>query len=214
MDDCKLTIVNSKIRQRIYLLGLLFLAGLIFCQGCSGSIEKSLWQQITDLTDQKSTLSVRVEKLQQENDQLHRQVLTLQHLDPNERMTAVDVLETIVIGSRTGLYDKNEDGKKESLVVYIEPTDSAGDRVKAPGEVEVQLWNLDAKDPHKALLEQWTVKPAELKECWSSMLMTDYYRLVFKAGDVLPSDPTGLTVKVRFIDYFSGKVFEDQRAIK
>lgn len=195
-------------------IGLLLSAGLIFCEGCGGNTEKSLWQQLKDLGNQKSTLAVRVEKLEQENEQLRNQVITLQNLDPNERLAAVDTVDKIAIGSRSGLYDKNGDGKKEVLVVYIEPTDSAGDRIKAPGRVDVRLWNLEAKDPQKSLLKQWTIEPSELKECWSATLMTYYYRLMLGIEDVVANDQKELTIKVKFVDYFSGKVLEDQKAIK
>jgi hypothetical protein len=189
------------------------LAVLIFCGGC-GNPEKSFWQQIKDLGNQKSVLAHRVEKLEQENQQLSRQVKTLQTLDPNERLAVIDELEKIAITSRSGFYAKNGDGKKETLVVYVETTDSAGDRIKAAGRVEVQLWNLNAKDPQKAILKQWTIEPAQLKTCWAGTLITYYYRFIFPAEDIVKEDQTGLTVKVKFTDYFSGKVLEDQRAIK
>ncbi len=193
--------------------GLLLVAGILLCGGC-GNSEKSLWQKIKDVGNQKSDLAIRVEKLEQENQQLRNQVKTLQGLDPNERMAAVDVLEKIAIGSRTGLYDKDGDGTKESLVVYIEPTDIAGDRVKAAGRVDLRLWNLDAEGSQNALLKEWRVQPEQLKGYWVATLMTHYYRLTFGVADILKPDETGLVVKVKFVDYVSGKVLEDQRAVK
>jgi outer membrane murein-binding lipoprotein Lpp len=192
---------------------LLLVVGILLCGGC-GNSEKSLWQKIKDLGNQKSDLAIRVEKLEQENQQLRNQVKTLQGLDPNERLAAVDVLEKIAIGSRTGLYDKDGDGTKESLVVYIEPTDIAGDRVKAAGRVDLRLWNLDAEGSQNALLKEWRVQPEQLKGCWAATLMTHYYRLTFGVADILKPDETGLVVKVKFVDYVSGKVLEDQRAVK
>jgi hypothetical protein len=177
-------------------------------------MEKSLWQQIKELGTQKSDLGIRVEKLEQENQQLDRQVKTLEGLDPNERHAAIDTLEKIAITSRSGLYDKDGNGTKETLVVYAETTDSAGDRIKAAGRVEVQLWNLEAKDSQKALLKQWTVEPAQLKTCWVGTLMTDYYRFTFPVEDIAKEDTTGLTVKVKFVDYLSGKIFEDQQVVR
>jgi hypothetical protein len=196
------------------LLTGLLLSGVIFCGGCGGSQNKSLWQQIKSLGGEKDVLAGRVEKLEQENEQLLRQVKTLQMLDPNDRIMAIDVLKKIALGHRSGLYDKNNDGKKETLMVYIEPTDSAGDRVKAAGRVDVQLWNLNAKDPHNAFLKQWTVEPEKLKTCWVATMMTHYYRLSFPIGAIVKGDEKGLTVKVRFMDYFSGKILEDQRPIQ
>jgi transcription elongation GreA/GreB family factor len=209
-----LTIVNCKIRQGNCAIGLLLLTGLIFCDGCGGDQKKSLWQQIKSLGSEKNVLAGRVEKLEQENEQLRQQVKTLQTLDPNDRIAAIDALKKVALGQRSGLYDKNNDGKKETLMVYIEPTDSAGDRIKAAGKVSVQLWNLNAKDPHSALLKQWTIEPEKLKTCWVETMMTYYYRLSFPVEDIVKGDEKGLTVKVRFTDYFSGKILEDQRPIQ
>ena len=207
-----MTIDYCKIRRFGCAASFLFVAGMLFCVGC-GNNEKSVWQQMKDLGNQESELAVRVEKLEQENQQLRQQVKTLQGLDPNERIEAVDMLDKIAIGARTGLYDKDADGKKEVLVVYIEPTDSTGDRVKAAGQMVVRLWNLDAKDSQNAMLKQWIIEPAELKKCWSATLMTYYYRLTFKVDDVVKGDETELTIKAKFTDYLSGKVLEDQRAV-
>jgi hypothetical protein len=208
-----LTIVKCKTKRLCYAASLLLAAGLVFCGGC-GNTEKSLWQQIKELGSQKSDLELRVEKLQQENQQLSRQVGILQGIDPNERLAVIDTLDKIAITSRSGFYDKDNNGTKETLVVYVETTDSAGDRIKAAGRVEVQLWNLEVKDSQKALVKQWTVEPAQLKQCWSGTLITYYYRFAFPAEDIAAGNTTGLTIKVKFTDYFSGKVFEDQRAIK
>jgi outer membrane murein-binding lipoprotein Lpp len=217
MDDCKLMSVSDTMKKIAVhnhagiIAGGLSMALLI--GGC-GNNEKSLWQQIKTLGGEKNTLAGRVEKLEQENEQLRRQALTLQGLDPNSRLTAVDTLKKIVIGRRSGFYDKDNDGKKETLTVYVEPTDSAEDRIKAAGRVNVQLWNLNAKDPQKALLKQWTVEPDQLRQCWVDTIMTYCYRLSFPTGDIIKGDETGLTIKVQFVDYFSGKTLEDQRAIK
>jgi hypothetical protein len=194
---------------------LLLTAGILMCGGCSnGNTEKSLWQQLKEKGDQKSDLAMRVEKLEQDNEQLGRQVKTLQGIDPNERFSVIDTLEKIAVTSRSGFYDKDNDGKKETLVVYVETTDSAGDRIKAAGRVEVQLWNLDAKDSQRGLLKEWTIEPDRLKTCWAGTLMTDYYRFTFPAEDIAGGDTAGLTIKVKFTDYFSGKIHEDQRVVR
>jgi hypothetical protein len=193
---------------------LLLLTGLVFCGGCGGDQKKSLWQQIKSLGSEKNALAGRVEKLEQENEQLRRQVNVLEKMDPNDRLAAIDVLKKVAIGQRSGLYDKDSDGKKETLMVYIEPTDAAGDRIKAAGRVSVQFWNLSAKDSHNALLKQWVIEPDKLRACWVATMMTHYYRLSFPAGELVKGDETGLTVKVQFTDYFSGRTLEDQRPIQ
>jgi hypothetical protein len=80
--------------------------------------------------------------------------------------------------------------------------------------VSVQFWNLSAKDSHNALLKQWVIEPDKLRACWVATMMTHYYRLSFPAGELVKGDETGLTVKVQFTDYFSGRTLEDQRPIQ
>lgn len=205
---------NCKNSQGSSIISLLLLTGLIFCSGCWNNEQPSLWRQIKELGSQKSDLAIRVEELEKENESLRQQLKTLQKLDPNERLEAINVLEKIVITSRSGLYDKDGDRKKETLVVYVETIDSAGDRVKTPGWIQVQLWNLNTQDARNAVLNQWTIEPHQLKGYWVSTMLTNYYRLTFPLKDVIQGDESGLTVRVKFVDYFSGKILEDQRALK
>jgi len=194
---------------------LLLTAQMFLCGGCNnGNTENSLWQQIKDMGNEKSELSIRVEQLEQENQRLGRQVKILEAIDPNERLAVMDTLEKIAITSRSGFYDKDNNGSKETLVVYLETTDSVGDRIKAAGRAEIQLWNLEAKESQSGLLKEWIIEPSELRTSWAGTLMTDYYRFTFPAEDIAAPDAASLTIKVKFTDYFSGRIFQDQRAIK
>jgi hypothetical protein len=134
-------------------------------------------------------------------------------LPPEVRLEDLYDLQKIKITRYTNLYDKDKDGKKEELLVYIQPIDEEGDIVKATGAVDVQLWDLNKEDGH-AQLGQWHVTPSQLKKLWFATLITINYRLPFDVADKITGDEKALAVKVTFTDYPSGKVFEEQKIIK
>jgi hypothetical protein len=119
-------------------------------------------------SERKTPLEVRAEKLQQEktdltsrleqceikNAQLQQQVKSLEAL-PQGREYPYK-LTGIKIAGYTGFYDKDDSGKRDKLLVYLEPIDEDGDIIKASGTVGVQLWNLNGPG-EQALLGQWEV---------------------------------------------------------
>lgn len=155
----------------------------------------------------------QTQKLQEENDSLRRQIETLSALTPEIRLDAISVIEKIKIRSRSGFYDRDKDGKKEVLKVYVQPIDSAGDNVKAPGSVRVQLWDIN-DDADAALLRTWQVGPQQLKQFWAETFLTRYYRLTFDVKDIAGDPDKELKLKVIFTDYVTGKVFEEYKMIK
>jgi len=180
--------------------------------GC-GNNQQSLWDQIKQLGSEKTELKLQVEKLQAENKQLAQQVETLSVLSPELRLDAIPTVEKIELGKRCGIYDKDRDGIKEKLIVYVCPLDRTADTIKTPGRVTVQLWNLNS-NKDKALIAKWQIEPAELIKLWSGTLMTNYYRLKFDVRDLLDGSETELTIKVDFTDYVTGKLLSAQRVIK
>jgi hypothetical protein len=171
----------------------------IFLCGCADQVQKLQAEQI--------------KKLQEENDSLGRQIETLSVLGPEIRLEAMSVPEKIKLKSRSGFYDKNRDGKKEVLKVYVQPIDPAGDKIKAPGSVRVRLWDLNA-DADAGLLKEWQIEPEELKQMWVGTLLTHYYRLSFDVSDMPGGRDRELKLDVSFTDYVTGKVFEEYKMIK
>jgi len=193
----------------------LVVAALAVCalvSGCDRGTEKNLFGQVKLLAEEKTELKLQVEKLQDENEELTKRVKMLTALGPDVRLEVLGRLESIEISARSGLYDKDKDGTKETLVVYVRTIDDAGDAIKAAGCVEVQLWDLEAED--HARLAQWRIKPEELKRLWSSTVMTSYFRLTFDVSELLRDNEKELTVKVTFTDYITGNVLRKQKVIK
>jgi hypothetical protein len=185
---------------------------LTWAAGCENG-GSSPTEQIQTLKQEKKQLARQIEQSKAENEQLQKQVQVLADLPPEVRLESLYDLQKIKITRYTNLYDKDKDGEKEKLIVYIQPMDAEGDIVKASGAVDVQLWDLD-RENGEALLGQWQVKPEELKKLWFATIITINYRLTFDVADKITGDEESLVVKVTFTDYLTGKVFKEQRIIK
>jgi cell division protein FtsB len=187
---------------------------LILVTGCAKPNEKeSLAVQIEQLMQEKTQQQKQIEQSEIENKQLRQQVQVLSGLPKEVKLENLNRLESIKIGRYTGFFDKDKDGKKEKLIVYIKPVDEQGDTIKAVGAVDVQLWDLNKADG-QAMLGEWKVEPNELKKLWFATVVTINYRLRFDVADMVESLEEPLTVKVTFTDYMTGKVFKEQKVIK
>ena len=191
-----------------------FLISLFLVTGCANPVDKEpLTAQIEQLTEEKTQLQEQVEQFKSENKELKDQIQVLSGLPENVKLENLNRLENVKIGRYTGFFDKDDDGKKEKLIVYLLPTDEQGDALKAVGTVEVQLWDLN-KTNGQALLGQWKIGPNELKKLWFETLVSIYYRLTLDVADIVENVEEPLTVKATFTDYLTGKVFDEQKVIK
>ncbi len=188
---------------------------LTFVAGCenANSQQSLLVEQIGNLTEQNKQLENQLEQTRAENKQLITQIQVLSGLPEEVKGENLYRLQNIKIGKYTGFFDKDDDGTKEKLIVYIQPLDEEGDIIKATGDMDVQLWDLDSSEADQALLGQWHVEPGELKKLWFATLVTINYRLTFDIADKVKSFDKPLTVRVNFTDYLSGKVFKEQKVI-
>ncbi len=182
---------------------------LAIAAGC----ESNLAKEVKTLKLENAELKSQIEQSKSETEQLKNQVHVLSKLPPEVRLEDLYNLQKIKITRYTNLYDKNKDGKKEKLLVYIQPIDEQRDIVKATGAVDVELWNLNKEDG-EAKLGSWHIPPEELKALWCATFITINYRLPFDVGDKITGKEKELVVKVTFTDYPSGKVFKEQKIIR
>jgi len=184
----------------------------LFAAGCGDSGKLTPAEQIRALKRENRQFQNQLQQAESQNQQLKKQVQVISGL-PEDKFESLYDLKKIKLTRYTNLYDKDKDGRKEKLIVYVQPVDVEDDKVKAGGAVDVQLWDL-SKEGDKSLLGQWHVKPDELKKLWFDTFLTANYRLAFDVNDIVKSFDKPLTVKVTFTDYVSGKVFEEQKVIK
>ena len=207
--------ISNGVNAIRYTLYAILAGGLLtFLPGCANAGRKALLtKKIDTLRQEKTELTYQIKQAKTENKQLRKQIQVLSGLKPEVKLENLYDLQKVKIHRYTNLYDKDKDGRNETLIVYIQPIDEEGDIVKATGAVDVQLWDLNKKEG-EALLGQWHVKPNELKKLWFATIITINYRLTFEIADKVESFEEPLTVKVTFTDYLAGKVFKEQKVIK
>lgn len=183
--------------------------------GCeSPPITKNpLAEKVDKLSQEKKELMRHIEYIESRNKDLQKQITTLHDLEDEVKLKDLCDLQSVRITKYTDLFDKDKDGTKETLIVYIQPVDQDGDIIKEPGDVHVQLLDLD-KDRGPVLLGKWHITPDKLRKLWFNALMKTHYRMTFDVSEKVKTFEEPLTVTVTFTDYLTGKVFEEQRLIK
>ncbi len=170
-------------------------------------------EKIAALEQQNADLSDEIAGEKARNKVLLKRVNTLSGIPEKADVEELYPLESVGVTKYTNFYDKDKDGVREVLIVYIEPVDADGDSVKAAGAVDVELWDL-GKDASQAKVQQWRVEPVELRKHWYSTLMRKNYRLIFDTPQTLKDFDEPLTVRVTFTDYLTGKVYKKQHVIE
>ena len=202
-----------KVDMNIKVLTIIVGAALLFMAGCQEPQQDSAWTKISQLEDERAYLKETIADLRLQNKQLNEQFQNLANLEGKIRIELLANLERIAIDKRSGFFDKDDDGTEETLITYIKTYDDAGDVIKAAGDINLQLWDLSKKG-NEALLGEWNVTAKELKQMWMGMMMTDYYRLSYNVASKLNDKQKELTIKVKFTDYLTGKVFQQQKVVK
>ncbi len=200
---------SSKVKR----FSLLLAAFIFFISACENADTKKPASEIDRLRQQNQALTGRLANAEQQAQQLKKQVQTLSAVTDDTQPEDIYDLQKIKIWRYTNLYDKDEDGKIESLIVYLQPIDADGDVIKAAGNAEVQLWDLNKKEA-QALLGTWNVSSNEIKKLWYATVLASNYRLIFDISKLIDDYEKPLTVKVTFTDLLSGKTFTEQRTIE
>lgn len=185
----------------------------LLATGCGiGSERKDpLEIKAQQIAQEKTDLMRDLQQVRAENKQLSEQIRALS-VFPEDRPINPYKIDRIKISRYTNFYDKDNDGKREKLIIYVQPIDADGDVIKAAGTMAVQLWNLNNLNG-QAMLSEWRVDPNDLRTLWYDTLVSANYRLTFDAPQELDVLAEPLTVKVTFTDYLTGEIFRDQYAI-
>jgi len=167
-------------------------------------------------TISKKDLLMQIEQLRQEltakqkqNEKLNEQLTALRGFPADRLQRLVHPVE-IAFGRFTRAYDQNDDGFDDGMIVYLLLRDIQGDKIKATGQVTIELWDL-AEPQGGHLLQQWQYGLDELPQQWLSGFMTDHYK--FELTWEKPPRSSNLTLKLRFKDALTGKLFEIQKMI-
>jgi len=168
--------------------------------------------RVETLQDQNARCREKLQQALLEKDQLDKRLRTLRTAQIAQKIEHRTRVEKIAIGRSSNIYDRNDDGAAETLIVYVHPIDQDGDTIKAFGRVDLQLWDLDRR-PAESMIFHTSFDGEDLRKLWSAALFENNYRLTADlSGRIKYTEP--LTVKVTFTDYQTGKVFTQQKVIK
>jgi hypothetical protein len=126
-----------------------------------------------------------------------------------EQASQVYSLKQIVLGRGTGGYDDDDCPGDEALRIVLEPRDSDGHTIKAPGTLHVDALET-SPEGIKTPLCSWDLSPDQLRRTWHSGLLSTGYSVV------LPWKRWPSSERIRVIARFTlmdGRVFEADKDV-
>jgi len=197
-------------KQAVIILIYLMVLPLGGCGVLSISIKKN---QTT-----REELVQKVEQLQGELKAAHEKIDTINvelaalRSFPADRLEHLVHVAKIEFGRFTRPYDENEDGVDDGVLVYLILRDQQGDKIKATGQVTIELWDLAGETGVLLLKKEYGLK--ELVKYWLTGFLTDLFKIkVPWDKDHEPKHPN-LTLKLQFKDALTGRSFELQQLIQ
>lgn len=141
-------------------------------------------------------------------DEQTERIRALQGLSDRRSADIVHV-ESVELGRYTGGWDTDGKGGDDGVKIFLVPRDAAGDAIKATGEVRIQVFDLS--QPHSRITILDTTYPAEkVAEAWAGGFLA-YHFSFFCPWPEGPPEADKVTVRVEFLDYFTGKRFTEQK---
>ena len=140
-----------------------------------------------------------------------KRIDTLVGLGP-DRLKKLYYTTGIKLGQYTGGADLNGQAGDDGIKVFLRPIDTNGDTIKAAGSVTVQLYDL-AQPADKTLIGEYKWSVDEVAKAFSGGFLTYHFSFTcpWKSG---PPKHDGITVRVEFIDYLTGKTLSVQKLCK
>jgi hypothetical protein len=191
----------------------LFLGLFLFIPfGCKNKdlVEAQLRTRDNDLRQMREEL----EKIEGYNSALQRENKALRCGQPSSNLPPevagqTYTLKSIQLGRLTGgLNDDNEPGD-EALQVLVEPKDSEGHTIKAPGSLAITAFEITPEGTKKPL-STWRIPPNQLYRKWRGGLFSTGYYFVLP-WKVYPSNE-----RIRIVAQFTladGRVFEADKDV-
>ena len=176
----------------------------VLTAGC-GSFKKvseendRLRARLLELEDENRELAGRAAEL---DGQLQR--LTRDLPIPQEVRDATPHVAEISIASVSHATDTDGDGRPDTLIVYVEPTDGRGRFVQMVGELSVHAATLPA-DGDAITLGRITLGPRELRDAYRSTFLGTHYTVDVPITIADPAMQTQCTIKVEFVDGRNGR---------
>ena len=162
-------------------------------------------------------LASRLRKLEREKDGLQtvivdqqKQIRSLLALGKAKRLEKIYHVSKIAIGRYTGGVDTDGVAGHDAIKVFLRPIDQDGSTLKAAGDVKIQIFDL-ALPEKKNLIGEYKWPVDKISKQWSGGFMTYHFSFVCPWKKTSPPKHKKLTVRVEFLDYFTGKTFAAQK---
>ena len=184
------------------------MTGLIV--GCNGG-KKPPAETGVNLAQENARLKRKITEQDKLILELKQQLARLRGL-PAKHLEYLVQVSGIEFGRYTGARDKDNDGFDDGIIVYMVPRDRTGDKIKAAGEVEIELWDLEAAEGEREL-GRWHFGIEELPKYWLSLTLTNHFKFELDWAPGKAPKHKNLTLKLKYTDVLTGKEFEIQKLI-
>ena len=184
----------------------------VFTAGC-GSFKKvseendRLRARLIEVEDENRELAGRGAELEGQLQRLTRDLPI-----PQEVRDATPHVADISIASVSHATDTDGDGRSDTLIIYVEPTDGRGRFVQLVGELSVHAAVLPA-DGDAITLGRVRLGPLELRDAYRSTFLGTHYTVDVPITIAVGATQTQCTVKVVFVDGHNGRTVTDQLAV-
>jgi len=179
--------------------------------GCNG-VKKPPAEPGVDLEQENTRLKRQIIEQDKQIEGLKRQLARLRGM-PSENLDQLVQVERVEFGRFTRAHDKDKDGFEDGIMVYLTPLDRYGDNIKVAGEVEMELWDLEAAEGERQM-GQWHFGMEELRKYWLGGPLTDHFKFELDWPSGKRPAHEHLTVKLKFSEALTGKVFEIQKMVE
>jgi len=140
-----------------------------------------------------------------------KRIDTLMAIGP-DRLKKLHHPVSIKLGQYTGGADLDAQPGHDGVKVYLRPIDQRGDTIKAAGTVRIQLYDLAAESGAN-LVGQFDFDADQVSKAFSGGFMAYHFTFTCPWKPAPPKN-AGLTIRVEFTDYLTGKKFSAQKVCK
>ncbi len=173
------------------------------------------------VSSENDRLRARVMELQQQNLDFTNRTAELEARllrAVNNSDVAQDVRDatphvaTLSIDAISHVRDDNGDGRPDTLMLYVTPSDGLGRFVQMVGDLSVHTAMLPT-DSDAVTIGRIRLGPRELRDAYRSTFLGTHYTITMPISVPDDSHPTGFTVKAEFLDGYDGRRVTDQREL-
>ncbi len=186
--------------------------------GCSGMDFFKSDKKITDLNAELAASRAETQAAKQaaadaqgELARKQKQIDTLLGIKP-DRLEKLYHPVKIALGQYTGGSDLDGQPGHDGVKVYLRPIDQHGDTIKTAGTVRIQLYDL-AAPADQTLIGQFDFDVDQVSKAFSGGFMAYHFTFTCPWKPAPPKN-AGLTIRVEFTDYLTGKKFSAQKVCK